>query len=827
MNMNPNCERCDLFKLGRQPVPDDGGDYTILCIGEAPGVNENLQGKPFVGRSGKLLRSTLETVGFPMDKVTFTNIIKCHPPDNKMKKSYIKHCYRSVPIKSNTKLVLLFGNTPLNAILGKSGITSWNGVRVERNGITYAPLFHPAYLLRNDSVLDEWLDALDGALDTLTGIKQKRADDDVEYVYPVSSYPEVYEMCEELLNAPIIAFDTEVARLDAFDDSNRILIVSFSDGNKAWAVPIDHPDDLAPASDDIINAICNTLESHPCVIGHNIRFDALQVFAMLDCEFDACGDSMLASFLVNSRRGIHGLKRLAGVHLGMFDYDEELTLYISDHDCKYDGVPLHILLPYAAKDALASYKLHDMLLSSLSDKQRALYHELMIPTSNTLSRMQANGMAVDYDVADRYRRVYSTAVKSILDDINNDPMVLKYVRKREVTLRSLMKSTKTPRKFNFNPGSWVQKGAVLYGSEYYALKPLGTTGTGKPSTKRAIIEPYKGKCPLVDSLISHSMLSKMLNTYILPIANRKFASSDGRVRSNFSQHTVETGRLSSSQPNMQNIPVPEKEPGTILEYQPIKAMFTHTWPGGCLLSIDYSGIELRVFASLAKCQAMIKVHASGRDFHTAVGAMVSGKDYDDISKAERYRYKWVNWTLLYGGSEYTLESLYGISLKEGRKVISDYYDMFPEVLEYKEECSAFAREHGYIETPFGLRRALPFINDRNRSKRAKAEREAVNTPVQGAAGMVTLQALVIIDKLMRQREYRSMLVNTVHDSLLTDVYPGELAELVQLQVDVMEDIVGYACEYMPSIDMSWLTCPLSVDVETGSHYGMLEHYTQK
>lgn len=868
-----DCEKCGLLELCNGPVPDEGGDYTILVVGEAPGADEDEQGIPFVGRTGKFLRGVFNDLGYPEDEVTYTNVVRCRPPNNKMKASYIKCCYRGIPIKDNTRLVLLLGNTALKAVLGESGITTWNGIKVERDGIVYVPLFHPAYFLRQglhsgNPELSAWLDVLDDVLDVLSRGAEGPKDAHYEYVYPLYREAEIYDMCVELMEAPRIAFDTEVSRLNPYDIDNRVLMVSFATAERAWAVPIDHPDDLASISNKSLDMICNVLENHPCVIGHNIKFDLMHCIAMWDCAFKVGGDSMLLSYLHKSVRGVHGLKRLAGLYLGMYDYDKELTEYKRLHPEAdpakgggYDAIPLDMLLPYAARDASATYLLHDVLYSELSDKQRILYHQLYVPSCEALAHIQCNGMAIDNRVVERYVRVYGRAEALELEYILSDPQVELYVEYRD------FENPKKP--FAFNPRSWQQKAVILFGTgkcgwlhkpkykgkwehysgPYYGLKPIEYSSPGNPSTRRDLIEVYRDECPLVEHLVMHGMMSKMLGTYIMPIADGTHISSDGRCRTTFNQHVVETGRLSSSKPNFQNIPVPEKEPGTILEYQPIKNMYGHTWTNdpvedvyeyipvppqmvmmddrlvdlndGCIMSIDYAGMELRVFASLAGCEAMLDIHRAGLDFHRMVGSMVSGKPPDDITVAERYRYKWTNWTILFGGSAHTLYRLYKIPLDQGEEIIRKYFERFPEVPLYKKECVRFTREHGYIETPFGNRRHLPNIRARERGLKSKAERESVNTPVQGAAGLVTVMALTIIHERMRDAGHKTMMVNTVHDSIVFDVYPGELIEVAGLTIDVMENIVDHAAKYMPDIDMDWLLCPLKADVEIGSHYGCM------
>ena len=840
-----DCDKCGLLEDTLGPVPDDGGDYTILVVGEAPGELEDEKGIPFVGRSGELLRTVLTELKFPMDKVTFTNIVRCRPPNNKISKRYINCCYAGLPIEPNTELVMLMGNTPLQAVLGEKGITAWNGTIVERDGIMYAPLYHPAYILRNGQASDDWLQAIIKVLDAWTGGMEDAADAHYEYITSVYNTQAIADMCAELLASPIISFDTEVACLDAYDDSNRLLVMSFATKDTAWSVPIDHPDDLCALQPIAAKHIHNVLETHPYIVGHNVKFDQMQVRAMFGTNFDAGGDSMLLSFLHKSVRGQHGLKHLAGYHLGMFDYDRKLGQYIEQHadanpakDGSYANIPLYVLEPYAGMDAAAAYLLHEKQYDVVTDKQRILYEELVMPASNALARMQCNGIAVDYDIAERYFRLYSTALENELDNILGDRKVQAFVQARREHA-----TTKADREFEFNPGSWQHKAVVLYHDNYcnfavgkpwfertdnrtisYQFQPAKISDSGNPSTSRDAIKGLRNKCSLVDSFVMHGMLSKMLGTYIEPIHTGRYASSDGRIRASFNMHTVATGRLSSNNPNMQNIPTPEKEPDTILQYQPIKNMFTHTWDGGCLLCVDYSGMELRVFASLAKCGPMLDIHKSGQDFHSMVGSMVSGLPVAQITKEMRYRYKWTNWTLLYGGGAGTLNKMYGIPYDEAQATVDDYYARFPEVLDYREECEDFTLTYGYIETPYGRRRPLPNINDPQIGRQNAARRAAVNTPVQSAASDTLLLALVIIDDYMRTVGYKSMLVNTVHDSIVFDVYPGELDSLVELCVDVMENVLLYAREYAHNINMDWLICPLKADVEVGTHYGAMDHY---
>jgi len=835
-----NCEKCQLFQTCKTPfMSGHGDDSVVLVIGEAPGEEEDRQGIPFVGRSGQLLCTTLHEF-FDTDTVRFTNIVRCRPPGNKVTKKAINLCKHNVLDEieeCDPDLVLLLGNVPLNAMLGESGITNWNGVVVERDDRIYVPLFHPAYILRNRAATDEWLQGFLNAEAALDSGAVGRADTLYEYIYP-ETVAEVRAMSNHILGQalPDLAFDTETASLDAYASDNVVLACSFATADKAYAVPLSHPDAVWTASEleDIISIISRILECRK-IVGHNIKFDQQQWFAYADNWFDAAGDTMLVSHLLDSRKGIHGLKRLAGLHLGMYDYDDGLKTYYSEHPKAdvykggtYAAVPLDILLPYAAMDAVATYLLWCRLYEDLSLAQKLLLKDLVMSASDALAGVEDNGIAVDGYIADRYVRVYSSVNAELLDDISNDVNVKELVGDRQAKLdvEHKLHPRRARKYFQFNPNSPPQLRELYY---TYGSVPVPSekTNTGLPTTKASVLSRHEKNFPIVRDIRYYKLFTKMLGTYLRPAATGKWASGDDRVRCSFNLHGTRTGRLSSSQPNLQNIPTPEKEPGTLLEHLPIKNIFTHTFPGGALMSADYSGMELRVFASLANCTPMLEIHESGVDFHTMVASMVSGIPYDAIDKPTRYIYKWTNWTLLYGGGASALHKMYDIPMDEARYAVKTYYERFPQVLDYQDECVEFAKAHGYIESPFGRREHLPYINDGDSGYASKARRSAVNMPVQSAASDITLMALVIIDRALRQDGCQTMIVNTVHDSIVLDVHPDETDHVARTCVTVMEDIVDLAGFYMPHLDMSWVKCPFKADIEVGTHYGNLEKYEKE
>lgn len=822
---HPICIKCGLWRDCRNPFMESSGSRNpdILVVGEAPGEEEDLAGKPFVGRSGKLLRNVLEEMGLDIKaQVRFTNVVRCRPPNNKVEKKHIKACapFALEDISSSgAQTVLLMGNTPLSAVLKEDGIRRWNGVIVEKDDVRYAPLFHPAYILRNDAAMEEWLKAMDQAVN---GQEIKAT---YERIYP-HTLREVREMEKWLKAQEWISYDSETTTLDPFSHKADIIMVSFAAPSRAYAVPLLHSEFKWSDQEylDVLEIIVRILEDHEGhVRGQNLKFDRNYFAQMLDYRIVIGGDTMLASQVADSRLGMHGLERLAGLHIGMFEYKRPLLDYVAEHPeanpkrgGSYAYAPLKLVETYAAMDAEAVDRLHPILMGKLSKKQVALYEQLVIPVANVLSDIELAGFKIDKYIAQRYQAIYAIHQHDTLEAIRKDSKVKK-IEKEQGKI--------------FNPNSSVQLAELLY--IHHKIPVPGKTDKGNPSTDYKLLKPMVGKYPILSLIRTYKLMEKMLGTYIEP-ADGDWISDDGMVHPNFNQHGAITGRTSCSKPNLQNIPTPEKEPGTLCADLPIKNMFTTRFDDGVVVSIDYSGMELRVFSSMAKCTNMLKIFDIGKDVHSMVAIMsttrkpimkITDNEILALPKPVRYRYKWTNWTLLYGGDEYTLHNLYDIPMEEAQETVKTYYEVFPEIKEFGLECVEFAEDHGYIESPTGRREYLPYINEsRNKTLRNEAVREAKNMPAQAGASDILLLALYIIYcKLRQYKSYNTevFLVSEVHDSIVLDMRRKHVKWVVELCKDVMENIVEYAKEYAPAIDFSWLCCPLVADADVGTHYGAM------
>jgi uracil-DNA glycosylase family 4 len=823
----------------------------VLVVGEAPGEDEDAQGKPFVGKAGKLLKTVLPELELDLKKdVRFTNVVRCRPPMNKITKKAIQCCAQFAKDeieKYNPPLVFLMGNSPLSGILGESGISNWNGTIINRLGRAYVPLYHPAYLLRNPQPMDQWLTAMMNALEKVANDSEDKIDG-IEYIYP-KSMKALIEMEKYLNEFENIAYDTEVRHLNAFDKDNMLISVSFAAGDRAYSIPVGHkespwkPEELRLVK----NLIVLVLQSHDGnIIGHNVKFDQLQTYALLGHWFKSGGDTMLISYILDSRQGIHGLKRLAGIYIGMYDYDRELTDYIKLHpECdvkkkdaygrnlgSYEHVPLKILEKYGAMDAAATILLEEKLFAMMTDKQKILYEEILMGMSNFLATVESNGFNLDMKVANRYMKIYETKRRDIyLNEIMTDKYVTRLVNnknrlKREEAEKRAALHLK-PRKvvpYKFNPGSSLHMQELVYKVAGMPVHVTTNPYTKTPSTKSSSLKEFIPKMPVLESIRMYKLLTKMLTTYISPAATGKWVyNTDGKVRSSYNIHVTRTGRLSSGDPNLQNIPTKDKEPGTLLEYLPIKNIFTTSFDDGVIMSFDQSGMELRIFAALAHCEAMLEIHRSGEDFHKMVASMVTKIPYADVPKPVRYKFKKVNWTLIYGGNAFTLMAIDGFPANEAEALVRAYYKQFPEVPAYMDECIEFAEDHGYIESKFGRRETLYYINDSYQQKlQNKDRRSCVNMPVQSASSDIVMCGGIIINQQLKLHGLRAKIVNTVHDSIDIDVPKDEIEMVAAIGKVCMEEVPTLAKTYFPRLDFSWFNCPLHVDMEMGTHYGVKE-----
>ena len=324
------------------------------------------------------------------------------------------------------------------------------------------------------------------------------------------------------------------------------------------------------------------------------------------------------------------------------------------------------------------------------------------------------------------------------------------------------------------------------------------SGRGSYTTDEATLTAIIDKHPVVGKILEYRAVKKLLSTYIEPFPSY-VSSIDGRVHTTFNQALTATGRLSSSAPNLQNIPV-RTERG-----REIRKAFVPGTADGVIVSADYSQIELRIMAHLSQDKHLVEAFRNGIDIHSATAEKIFGVAHEEVTPDQRRVAKTANFGIMYGISSFGLAQRLGISRTEAKKLIDDYFAAFPAIRAFIDDTVAAARENGYVETLFGRRRYLPDINSKNATVRALAERNAVNAPIQGTAADIIKMAMINVDRKLTEASLKSKMVLQIHDELLFDVPEGETQTLMKVVKDCMENVME-------------LSVPLTVECNYGKNW---------
>ncbi|AOY00853.1 DNA polymerase I [Jeongeupia sp. USM3] len=555
----------------------------------------------------------------------------------------------------------------------------------------------------------------------------------------------------KLLAADVVAVDTETTSLDPM--RAKIVGISFSvtPGEAAY-LPLAHRGTEAPEQlpfDATLEKLRPWLESADHKkLGQNLKYDQ-HVFANHGIALAGIADDTLLMSYVLASHERHNMDDLAMRELGETTIKYEDVAGKGAKQIGFDEVGVDTATAYAAEDADITLRLAQSLSAKLAQQPQLekLYRELEMPVRGVLFTMERNGMLVD---ADRLNR-QSHAIGLKLIELEQQAYEL----------------AGQP----FNLGSPKQIGEIFF--EKLGLPVIKKTPKGAPSTDEDVLTELAKDFPLPKVLLENRSLSKLKSTYTdkLPTMVNPATS---RVHTNFSQAVAATGRLSSNDPNLQNIPIRTAEGRKIRE--------AFVAPPGCkLVSADYSQIELRIMAHLSGDKALLKAFAEGQDIHRATASEVFGVSPLEVSSEQRRYAKTINFGLIYGMSAFGLAAALEIDRSAAKTFIDRYFAQFPGVAAYMERTRVQAREQGYVETVFGRRLWLPEIKSSNAGRRAGAERAAINAPMQGTAADLIKRAMIAVDAWLRDAKLKSKLVLQVHDELVLEA-PADEVELVRVEL---------------------------------------------
>lgn len=726
----------------------------LVLVGEAPGDTEVLEGKPFVGRAGQLLNKVLEEVGIDRDACYITNAVNCRPvPHRAPKAKEIAACRNRLIAEIRQRaprMVVALGNAAVQALMGRHNMGDVHGTVnwcADVNAFV-VPTYHPAAVLRSPGYyIDLIRDMQRAALylhekKVLTSVAQE-----VEYV-TLHNHDHVLELVERLESLSEVAVDVESA-----SDGSLLCIGLAWRGDKAVVVTKDALVDKRTVP------MLNSALKGKVLIGHNLKFDVKQLWRAGVSDVRVGEDTMLMSYTLDERPGVHKLKPLVRQYLNVPDYDAPIREYYSHME---DCPPIE-LWKYNAHDAAYTYALRSVLRRELDADGTWLLHNVLYPAANVLACMEYTGIMVD-------REYLQGLASKLRDETQTLEQEMYHLIGRQ-----------------FNPRSQKQLAQLLYHDLGLPI-PDGRWSTDKDAL--AAIQDFH---PLPAKILEYRGKLKMLRTYVEALLDA--ADDEGRVHTNFNLHGTVTGRLSSSDPiNLQNIPRTEEARNAFI-----------ATPGYTLVEADLSQAEVRVLAWYCKDPNLIKALAEGGDVHIRTACIMFRKKPEEVTKGMRQAAKRLSFATIYGQSVEALARELEVTVTEAKELQEQFFSAFPRVREWIKAQQNLALATGVVTTPFKRKRRFEYIT---RDNKAEVMRQAVNAPIQSVASDITLTALIRMGHKLGNNQSTRLLL-TVHDSILLETKedPIEVARWVK------EEMTAQVLDG---------TVPFDADVKIGPRWGSLK-----
>ncbi|EOV0145548.1 DNA polymerase I [Vibrio vulnificus] len=563
---------------------------------------------------------------------------------------------------------------------------------------------------------------------------------------------------DKLKASELFAFDTETDSLDYMVANLVGLSFAVAEGEAAY-VPVAHDYLDAPEQLDrdwVLAQLKPLLEDDTkAKVGQNLKYDA-SVLARYGIEMKGIKhDTMLASYVYNSVGGKHDMDSLALRFLQHSCISFEQLAGKGKNQLTFNQIDLNEAAVYAAEDADVTLRLHNRLFANIEqdEKLKAIYQEIEVPLVPVLSSMERTGVLID----DMKLSAQSQEIAVRLGELEQKAYEI------------------AGQPFNMNSPKQLQ--TILF--EQMGLPVIKKTPSGTPSTAEEVLQELALDYPLPSVIMEYRGLAKLKSTYTDKLP-KMINPHTGRVHTSYHQAVTATGRLSSTDPNLQNIPIRNEEGRRIRQ--------AFVAPHGYkILAVDYSQIELRIMAHLSGDQALLDAFQQGKDIHAATAAEIMGVSIEQVSSEQRRRAKAVNFGLIYGMSAFGLAKQLGIPRGEAQAYMDKYFERYPGVMQYMEDTRSNAAQHGYVETIFGRRLHLPEITSRNVMRRKAAERAAINAPMQGTAADIIKKAMLLVDQWIQEEgNGRVKLLMQVHDELVFEVEESCLTEIESKVQQLME-----------------------------------------
>lgn len=577
----------------------------------------------------------------------------------------------------------------------------------------------------------------------------------------------------KLEHSKLFCIDTETTSLDAMIAEIVGISLAIEEG-KAIYIPLAHTDGSTQLlRDEVLTALKPILENPNLKkIGQNIKYDFC-VFKNHGITLQGIAyDTMLESYILNSGANRHDMDTLALKYLGHKTISFEEVAGKGTKQIRFDEVPVDKAAAYAAEDADITLQLHHKLYPLMDESLRVVFNEIEMPLVTVLADIERLGVLIDPITLEQH----GNRLKERINELEKEALQL------------------AGRSFNLNSPKQLQE--ILFDEQ--KLPVIAKTPTGQPSTAESVLQELAFDFRLAAVILEYRSLTKLVSTYIDALP-KKINPQTHRVHTSYNQAVAATGRLSSSEPNLQNIPIRSEE-GRLIRTAFIAPA------GKVILAADYSQIELRIMAHLSQDENLLKAFANGWDIHAATASEIFETALDKVSHEQRRRAKAVNFGLIYGMSSFGLAKQLGVDRKDAQKYIDTYFLRYPKVLEYMERTRKQAHQDGYVETLFGRRLYLPEINARNMMRQKAAERTAINAPMQGTAADIIKKAMLVMANWQNSQAHPpAQMIMQVHDELVFEVVNEEIESSKITIRNIMEQTVQ-------------LSVPLIVSIGVGSNW---------
>jgi len=714
-----------------------------------------------------------------------TNAVKCFPPgDRKPKAVELGSCRSYLDaevLHYRPDIIVAVGDVPLRHLTGKTGITSWSGrvagtLKFEsgdtESGVPpYEPrvfaLIHPAFVLRAPGNLPKF-EAGMRELNRLAvgGPSGNQA--------PVSEVDQE-GFCNFFLAAghagKIIAFDYETNG-HPWWSGGKLRCVSLSDGTSAVWMDVEKHGKAA------LQALLLFLDSLFPKAAHNISFETNWSRALFSREPRRLKwDTMLLHYLWNENSH-HNLESVAGEVLGASPWD--IHLEMKGRKWTWDTVPMEVLGPYNAMDSYWTARLAGVLPERLSPNHLKLYRRHIIKQARVCARMEWNGIRLDPTWAECADKYHEKAMSAIESEIRAHPKVTAVQKKlKDVT---------------FNLRSAYHMRALVY--DHLRMPVFERTPGGLPSTAEEVLDRLKGRSPLLGRIMAWRETETVRRRYLQKFP--AYAHTDGIVRPGYNPARIVPGRIAVTDPPMQTLPTSAV----------VRGMVVSRWTGGKILSADYKQLEIRLVANESGDGKLIRSIAVGEDQHDKTASEIFGGKF---TKDDRLIAKRINFGIVYGISPYSLAAQFNMTVDRAEDIFRRFRKARPMIFQWMARQHAFIEKHGYIKSRFGRKRRLPEIRHADEKLKARIFRQAGNFPIQSAGADITNLAMILVDRELRRRKLKSLLVLQVHDSLLVDLHPDEVNVVPDLVVNLMTKQVQRLCP--------WMRVKLEVDVSVEDRWG--------